>query len=301
MKMHSKALEIGQYIPIHYHFQMLSDSDRMNSFKTAIDMAVKPGYKVAELGCGTGVMSYLAASKGAQVWSVEYNPELVSASRKFISENNMSDKVKIYHGDATNWLPPEPVDLVICEMLHSALLREKQVKVIEAFRKAHHARFGSIPKFMPNATLLAVQPVNQLYDFYGYYAPVPFFQSAYHNAVDCEALGDPAVYKIVDYDNASEESYKSKVSIVVNQDSELNALRFITKSLMSMDFKTGKTVDWHNQHLVLPLPYTYNVKAGQSINLSFDYRPGDSIDILQNSLSIKLKNPASTEKEFLIA
>ncbi|MBC7960253.1 MAG: methyltransferase domain-containing protein [Vallitaleaceae bacterium] len=299
--MHSKALEIGQFIPIHYHFQMLSDSDRMNSFKTAIDQVVKPGYKVAELGSGTGVMSYLAASKGAQVWSVEYNPELVSASRKFISENNMSDKVKIVHGDATNWLPPEPVDLVICEMLHSALLREKQIKVIEAFRKAHLQRFGTVPQFMPNATLLAVQPVNQGYDFYGYYAPVPCFQSAYHKAVDCMELGDPAVYKIIDYDNAHEENYKSKVSLVINQDAELNALRFITKSLMAIDYKTGKTVDWHNQHLVLPLPHTYSVSAGQTISLSFAYRPGDSIDVLQNSLNVKVINPAVTEKEFLIA
>lgn len=299
--MHSNALQIGQFIPIHYHFQMLSDSDRMNAFKTAIDLAVKPGYKVAELGCGTGVMSYLAASKGAQVWSVEYNLELVTASRKFISQNKMSDQVKIYHGDATNWLPPEPVDLVICEMLHSALLREKQVKVIEAFRKAYFARFGSIPKFMPNATLLAVQPVNQSYDFYGYYAPVPIFQSAYHNAQDCHDLGDPAVYKIVDYADAFEENYKAKVSLVINQDCELNALRFITKSLMSMDYTTGETVDWHNQHLILPLPRTYIVKAGQSINLSFAYRPGDSIDTLQNSLSVQLKKPASIEKDFMIA
>ncbi len=299
--MHSKALEIGQFIPIHYHFQMLSDPDRMNAFKTAIDQVVKPGYKVAELGCGTGIMSYLAAKRGAQVWSVEYNPELVNVSRKFIHDNDMSDQVKIVHGDATKWLPPEPVDLVICEMLHSALLREKQVEVIEAFRKAHFDQFGSIPKFMPNATLIAVQPVNQRYDFYGYYAPVPFFQSAYHTTQDCQALGDPAVYKIVDYHNACEESYKSKVSIVINQDCELNALRFITKSLMSMNFNTGETVDWHNQHLVLPLPRTYSVKEGQTINLSFTYRPGDSIEVLQNSLNIKLINPASTEKQILIA
>lgn len=297
--MNSKALELGQFIPIHYHFQMLDDSDRMEAFKTAIDKIVTPGCKIAELGCGTGILSYLAASKGAFVWAVEFNPELVAASRKFIYENNVSDKVKIYHGDATNWLPPEPVDIVICEMLHSALLREKQVKVIEKFRKAHWERFGTIPSFMPNASLLAVQPVNQRYDFYGNYAPVPYFQSAYHKANNCQELGNPEVYKIVDYDNAKEESYKSSVTLVVNQKCELNALRFITKSLLSMDYITGETVDWHNQHLILPLPSTYKLEAGQSINLNFTYRPGDSIDVLQNSLSIELTDIDVSKKELI--
>lgn len=298
--MQSKASEIGQFIPLHYHFQMLSDPHRMGAFHAAIEKLVSPGARVAELGCGTGVMSFLAASKGARVWSVEYNPELVSASRKFISENHMSDKVTIYHGDACTWLPPEPVDLVICEMLHSALLREKQIKVIEAFRENHRARYGRIPRFMPCATLLAVQPVQQKYSFYGFYAPVPFFQSAYHIAEDCTAVGEPAVYKVVDYDHASEENYKSHVTLTMTQDAELNALRFITKSLLSMDYYTGKTVDWHNQNLILPLPSTYEVKAGQSLSLSFMYRPGDTIDILQNSLSIQITKPADVEKEMVM-
>lgn len=290
--MQSRASEIGQFIPIHYHFQMLSDPNRMSAFKSAIEKVVTPGCRVAELGSGTGVLSFFAASKGAQVWSVEYNPELVSASRRFISQNNMSDKVQIDHGDATQWLPPEPVNLVVCEMLHSALLREKQIKVIEAFRTAYQARFGSTPLFMPSATLLAVQPVWQSYDFYGYFAPVPFFQSAYHYSEDCKELGDPVVYKVVDYNHSCEETYKANVTMHINQDAELNALRFVTKSLLSIDYYLGKTIDWHNQHLILPLPCTYQLKAGQSVNVSFTYRPGDSIDILQNSLSVKLNTEA---------
>lgn len=298
--MPSKASEIGQFIPLHYHFQMLSDPNRMAAFKTAIDKLVTPGCHVAELGCGTGVMSFLAASKGARVWSVEYNPELVSASRKFISENHMSSNVIIDHGDATKWLPPEPVDLVICEMLHSALLREKQIMVIQAFRKNHLKRFGTIPRFIPCATLLAVQPVSQTYNFYGYYAPVPFFQSAYHTAPDCNPLGDPVVYQMVDYDNAVEESYKSQVTLTFQQEGEFNALRFITKSLLDMDFTTGKTVDWHNQHLVLPLPGSKQVQPGKSVQLSFTYRPGDGIDILQNSLHIQEPASEAKEKELIL-
>ena len=36
---------LGQFIPVHYHHNMLMDQNRMHSFKSAIDYAVKPGMK----------------------------------------------------------------------------------------------------------------------------------------------------------------------------------------------------------------------------------------------------------------
>ena len=286
--LHTEINEIGQFIPMHYHFQMLSDASRMTAFRTAIEQIVKPHHKVAELGSGTGVLSSFAAKQGARVWAVEYNPALVSASRRFLKENGLSDRVQVFEGDASSWLPPEPVDLVICEMLHSALLREKQLQVVSAFRDAHYARFGTTPQLLPNATLLGVQPVWQCYDFNGYYAPVPLFQSAYHTAEDCSICGDPVVYKIVDYDNAHMETFDSNVFFPFSHDTKVNALRFITKSLLSMDFSTGQTVDWHSQHIILPLQQQLHIKAGQALRVHFSYRPGDPIEKLSNSINIEI-------------
>jgi type I protein arginine methyltransferase len=112
--------EMGQYIPLHYHYQMLTDVPRMTAFRTAIEHIVTPQHRVVELGSGTDVMSFFAARQGARVWAVEANPAMASASRKFLSENGASSRVDVFEADASNWLPPEPVDLVICEMLHSA-------------------------------------------------------------------------------------------------------------------------------------------------------------------------------------
>lgn len=294
---HTEINEIGQFIPMHYHFQMLSDASRMTAFRTAIEQVVTPQHRVVELGSGTGVMSFYAAKQGARVWAVEYNPALVSASRKFLSENGLSDRVQVFEADASCWLPPEPVDLVICEMLHSALLREKQVQVISAFRDAHQARFGKIPRILPNATLLGVQPVWQCYDFNGYYAPVPLFQSPYSIEGDCRSCGEPVVYKIVDYDNAQMETYESDVFFPFQQDTKVNALRFITKSLLTMDLSTGQTVDWHSQHIILPLRQPLQLKAGQTLRVRFSYRPGDPIEVLHNAIHVEVigKIPANSQ------
>ena len=76
---------LGQFIPLHYHHNMLMDENRMSAFKAAIDYAVFNGAKVLELGGGTGVLSCLAASKASKVWCVEFNPDLVAESRRLLA------------------------------------------------------------------------------------------------------------------------------------------------------------------------------------------------------------------------
>lgn len=125
-------------------------------------------------------------------------------------------------------------------MLHSALLREKQVQVIADFRTAHAARFGKIPKFIPAATLLAMQPVWQNYDFCGYHAPVPFFQSAYARNDGCIPCYKPKVSKIVDYETAVVETYRAEQLFQFSHDVSVNAIRFITKSVLSMNLTTAQ-------------------------------------------------------------
>lgn len=286
--MHKELNDLGQFIPLHYHFQMLSDVSRMSAFSAAIEQVVTPDLRVVELGSGTGVMSFLAAKQGARVWAAEYNPALVLASRKFLSENGVSDRVQVFEADAASWLPPEPADLVICEMLHSALLREKQIQVIVAFRNAHQAYFGKIPRIMPSATLLGVQPVWQNYDFNGYHAPVPLFQSAYVDSEDCCQCGNPVVYKVVDYDNADIETFEADLLFPFQQDANVNALRFITKSLLTMDLSTGRTIDWHSQYMILPLHQSIQLQAGQAMRVCFRYLPGDSIEALNSAISVEI-------------
>ena len=104
---------LGQFIPVHYHHNMLMDQNRMLNFKSAIDYAVKPGAKVLELGGGTGVLSWFAAAKAAKVYCVEFNPDMVKEARKMLAMNPNGHKVEVVHADAFEYLPPEPVDVVI--------------------------------------------------------------------------------------------------------------------------------------------------------------------------------------------
>jgi predicted RNA methylase len=134
-KTRSDEQTLGQFIPLVYHYNMLQDSDRVGAFRAAIELLVQPGMRVAELGSGTGILSSFAARRGAKVDAVERNPELVKCSRQLIQSNGLQKQINVIAEDASLWTPTEPIDVVICEMLHVGLLREKQAQVITAIRQ----------------------------------------------------------------------------------------------------------------------------------------------------------------------
>ena len=285
---------LGQFIPVHYHHNMLMDANRMHNFKAAIDYAVKPGMKVLELGGGTGVLSFFAAQKASKVYCVEFNPDMVQEARKFLALNTHGERVEVIHADAFEYLPPEPVDVVICEMIHVAMLREKQVEVIEHFKQRYLERFGGpLPVFMPEAVLMAVQAVQQEYDFDGFHAPIVQFQQPGQLQNGTVELSQPQVYALIDFTQPNELHYRWEGQFMVEQDGMLNALRFVTKNILAVVPERNSTIDWLNHYMTLPLAAPLQVRAGQTIQVGFAYRAGGQIQSLQASMQAILVQEAA--------
>jgi predicted RNA methylase len=276
---------LGQFIPVHYHHNMLMDANRMVNFKSAIDYAVKPGMKVLELGGGTGVLSCFAARKASKVYCVEFNPDMVREATKFLAMNKDGERVEVIHADAFEYLPPEPVDVVICEMIHVAMLREKQVEVIENFKQRYLKQFGGpLPVFLPEAVLMAVQPVQQEYDFEGFYAPIVQFQQPGVVHPGTLELGQPAVYSLIDFTQPNDLAYRWEGRIAIERDGTLNALRFVTKNILAVVAERSSTIDWLNHYMTLPLAEPVNVRAGDVVQIGFAYRAGGQIQSLQAAM-----------------
>ncbi|KFI07664.1 methyltransferase domain-containing protein [Massilia sp. BSC265] len=288
---------LGQFIPVHYHHNMLMDQNRMHSFKSAIHYAVKPGAKVLELGGGTGVLSFFAAQKAAKVYCVEFNPDMVREARKFLAINPNGHKVEVIHADAFDYLPPEPVDVVICEMIHVAMLREKQVEVIESFKRRYLARFGGpLPVFLPEAVIMAAQPIQQEYDFEGFHAPIVQFQETGVVHSGTVELGQPAVYSLIDFNQPVDNVFSWEGGIVAEKSGLLNAMRFITKNVLAIVQEESTTIDWLNHYMTLPLAQPVQVEAGDLVHVAFQYRAGGSIPSLQASLRAQVVNQRVREQ-----
>jgi predicted RNA methylase len=280
---------LGQFIPVHYHHNMLMDQNRMHGFKSAINYAVKPGAKVLELGGGTGVLSWFAAATAAKVYCVEFNPDMVKAARKMLAMNPNGHKVEVVHADAFEYLPPEPVDVVICEMIHVAMLREKQVEVMESFKRRYLARFGGpLPVFLPEAVIMAVQPIQQDYDFEGFYAPIVQFQETTAHYPGTLELAPAAVYSILDFSQPTDLAIAWQGRFVAEQAGSVNAMRFVTKNILAVVPEQNSTIDWLNHYMTLPLANPVQVQAGDVLDVSFHYRAGASIPSLEAVIRVEL-------------
>lgn len=277
---------LGQFIPLHYHHNMLMDEDRMVSFKAAIDQTVFEGAKVLELGGGTGVLSCFAAAKASRVWCVEFNPELVAESRRLLRLNPNGEKVEVIHANAFDYLPPEPVDVVICEMIHSAMLREKQVELMESFKRRYIQRFGEkLPVFIPAAVIMAVQPVQQNYNFFDFYAPIIQFQPGDSLPSNTIALAPYAIYSVLDFSQPTPLEIQWRGPFTFEENGLLNAFRFITKVVLAILPDKGTTIDWMANHIVVPMQQQLEVEIGQKIELAFHYSAGGSLRSLENSMT----------------
>ena len=285
---------LGQFIPVHYHHNMLMDENRRANFKAAIDYAVFPGAKVLEFGGGTGVLSWFAAQHAEKVWCVEFNPDMVREARRMLAGNRNGERVEVVHGDAFEYLPPEPVDVVICEMIHVGMLREKQVQVIEAFKRRYKARFGGpMPRFIPEAVLMAVQPLQQHYGFHGFHAPIVQFQDHVESPRTVE-LADPLVYSTLDftYPNGLDVRWEGEFRIA--RAGTVNALRFVTRNILAVVRQPPGTIDWLNHYMALPLAEPVRVSANDVLRVGFAYCAGGSIPSLQATLRAEVVNETGT-------
>lgn len=277
---------LGQFIPLHYHYQMLQDVDRMRAFKNAIEASVSPGMNVVELGSGTGVLSSFAARCGARVQSIERNPELVACSRKLVEANGLVDSISIVHDDASNYIPSSPVDVVICEMLHVGLLREKQLQVIAAFKENYLNAFGPpLPRFIPEASLLTVQMIQQCFDFEGYLAPIPIFQPPAANTLGTLELSSPFRYGEIIYSDNYPQQFSLDRKVRAERPGTFNAIRLLTHNILSIDEHMGTFVSWANQFLVLPIERPVMLSPNEMVPIKFAYRSGDELETFRSGLS----------------
>lgn len=110
------AVDHGHWAGLEYHHQLLEDPFRTDAYERAIRALVRPGMRVLDLGCGTGVLSLLAARRGAIVHAVESTP-IIRVAEALARANGLERQIHFHHADAEAFEPVEPVDLVISDFM----------------------------------------------------------------------------------------------------------------------------------------------------------------------------------------
>ncbi|HQY24097.1 MAG TPA: 50S ribosomal protein L11 methyltransferase [Thermoflexales bacterium] len=89
----------------------------------AVEEQMKPGWRVLDVGSGSGVLSILAARFGAkEVLGVDTDPEADRAGRENATLNGVADVVKIRQGSLADATAEAPFDLVVANILAGVII-----------------------------------------------------------------------------------------------------------------------------------------------------------------------------------
>ncbi|WP_344610231.1 methyltransferase domain-containing protein [Dactylosporangium salmoneum] len=279
-------------IPLQYQALLLGDDRRMSAFAEAITRTVSRGMRVLDLGAGTGVLSFFAAREGATVTAIEREPRVCATAQAALAAA-VGDAVRVLHADARDYLPQEPVDVVMCEMLHVGLLRERQIEVINSFKRRYLRHIGGpLPRFLPEACVQAAQPVEQDFTYFGYTVPAPVFQVPESVQPRTVELAAPQVFQQFFYADPLPTRCAADLTFVAERPGVVNAVRLITKNLLALVYDPPGSVDWMMNYLVVPVTQPVEVLTGDEVRVRFDYPCGAEITALADVLRVNV--PAHT-------
>jgi SAM-dependent methyltransferase len=158
--------EYATWSSTDFPYMCLKDRKRTEAFRDAIQKAVEPNDLVLELGAGTGILSFFAAAAGAShVVAVEIDPLLADALRRSAEANGFSGIVEVVEGDALTVPLPRGADVVIAEMIETALIDEMQVPALN--RLHADGITTSDTTVIPSHYTTSAQLVSTSFDYYG--------------------------------------------------------------------------------------------------------------------------------------
>lgn len=112
---------------------MINDTNRNIFYKTAIEASVS-GKVVCDIGCGSGLLSILAAKAGAtKVYAVEMDPGRAAFARDIIAKVGYSDIIEVIHDDFLN--TNIKADIYVSETIGAQIYNENIINIAEHARQ----------------------------------------------------------------------------------------------------------------------------------------------------------------------
>jgi protein arginine N-methyltransferase 1 len=138
------------------HRQYLEDDKRLTAFARAISATVRPGDVVVDLGCGTGILGFLACRAGAaRVYAIDASG-MVEVARLIAAANGLADRIAIINGYSQHVSLPERADVVLCDQIgHFGF----EAGLLQFFEDARRRFLKPDGRFLPLRVRLSIAPV----------------------------------------------------------------------------------------------------------------------------------------------
>ncbi len=260
------------------HYPMLKCRVRMRAYRKAIHAVVKDGDVVADLGTGTGILSYWAVEAGAKkVYAVDQN-SVIDSAREIARLNGMEDRIVFLRGDSREIELPRKADVLVSELLASFGIEDGVVEVVadarERWLKKNH-------RMIPRGFSLYAAPVESTPAFdkisfwdnvSGYrYAPI---KACMVNSVWVEQfkrqelLAKPVKIKEVDLSLENETHLNRTIAFTASRKGLLHGFCGFFRARLAdgVSFSTSPTASaTHWNQMFFPTPEQLRLAVGDKI------------------------------------
>ncbi|MDI3550366.1 MAG: hypothetical protein PWQ15_1469 [Methanobacterium sp.] len=207
-----------------YQQNLLSDTERLTAFYQIINEKVKGGV-VYDLGTGSGVLSSWAAPLARKVYAVEKNPLTAKIAQKnFNSFKNIS----LIQGDAKNIFFPEKADIIICEMMDTALIDEDQVPALNSIRKYLKPHGDIIPCGVFNGVEALDMDI-----------PYPCYQEG--ETSNPHVMSKLLIYDKIDFKKHITPEVEYRIKLILSTTGTVSGIRITTFTLLAPNYLCGPT------------------------------------------------------------
>ena len=244
-----------------YHSDLLKDTDRLSAFWEAI-REYEGNFDIAyDLGCGSGILSYFLSTHFKEVIALEIDKKASQCAK-----DNLSDfsNVEVINSDVLEYDFKKDADLIVCEMLDTALIDEEEIPVLE-YAKNFLKDDG---KIIPESIINTVELVN-----------LERHYLHWDEGVNYDVLSEPMVYSEFNFLDDITPEFEADLSLNTNKDGIINGLKITTYTKLNENLIVGP-LPMLNPPLLIPLNEK-SVKVNDLINVKLKYIMGNGIESIE--------------------
>jgi len=257
-----------------YHTDMIRDRSRVGAFEKALKQVVKKGDRVLEIGCGSGILSIIAASCGASVTALEADKHIAKLAKKNFDKHNNLD-ITLIEGDAVEFLKEfegEKFDVIVAELMSIWCIEEPQVPIVNLARKKALATNGVvIPTRISNFMAIGN------FDFGNELVECVYPIARFTGIPDAVLLSETKLVNSLDFYDEVSIDMEGEVVFDVYASGEINCVQ-ISSLVELVDGVTFYTSNTLMPVSIVPLKIPIEVKRGDRVVISYAYRHRSALE-----------------------